>query len=228
LKPVFKPDPNLIYRISDNGYTAGGDNASRFPSATEIILDSRGVIFDKDGNPGCCTSNPAETPLPGSPVYGPFLQDDTKVVKIEPYGMPSNPYVIGSLLTVDKPIVGKSEWKGMVFLYTFPRNYKPAPPPTIAPPSSTECSGTRLNYVQGNDVQSYNGGQEIVVERDGGFPEPPGGIGYTMTGDNIEPGTTVVSYRFDKSNPSSRTNSIFINMSKPLRGWPGGTVCYRP
>ena len=127
-KPIFKPDPNLIYRISDNGYTAGGDNATRFPTTTQIILDSRGVIFDMSGNPGCCTPNPAETPLPGSPVEGPFLQPGTKVVSIERWGMPSNPYVIGSLLTIDKPIVNKSEWKGMVFLYTFPKNYKPPPP----------------------------------------------------------------------------------------------------
>jgi hypothetical protein len=130
-KPIFKPDPNLIYRISDNGYTAGGDNASRFPSPTEIILDSRPVVFDMSGNPGVggnAQSPRALIPLPGSPVEGPFLQPGTTVVKIERYGMPSNPYVEGSLLTVSKPIVNKSEWKGQVFLYTFPKNYKPPPP----------------------------------------------------------------------------------------------------
>ena len=82
----------------------------------------------------------------------------------------------------------------------------------------TTYSGTPLSYVQGGDIQSYNNNQQLVLLNDGKFPQSPGGVGYTITGPNVQPNTTVTGYRMDKSNPSSRYNVIFMDLSKPLSG----------
>jgi hypothetical protein len=88
-------------------------------------------------------------------------------------------------------------------------------------------SGSPLNFVQGGDVQTYNNNQQIVVLNDGNFPRYPGGVGYSISGENVPSGTIVTSYRFDVSNPSSRYNCIFMDLSNPVSGT-GAPVYYSP
>jgi hypothetical protein len=93
----------VIKRVTDNGYTQYGGFASHFPSPNKIILDSRGT-----------------NPDVGSSVTGPFIQPGTKVTALSNYGrLPSNPYVDGTVITLDKPLVNISENKGDIFTYKF-------------------------------------------------------------------------------------------------------------
>jgi hypothetical protein len=114
-------DPKLIYRVTDNGYTAAGHFATHFPSSTQIILDSRAPVIDANGvNIGF--GSPAETPNPGSIISGPFIAPGTTVVSVQNSGrMPSNPYVDGQTLTISNPLVNMKEDRGDAFIYTFTR-----------------------------------------------------------------------------------------------------------
>ena len=78
--------------------------------------------------------------------------------------------------------------------------------------------GDPLRYVEGGDVQAYNNNSQIVVLNDGYFPPSPEGIGYNITGIDVPEGTKVVGYRFGKSNPSSRYDVIFMDLSNPIDG----------
>jgi len=78
--------------------------------------------------------------------------------------------------------------------------------------------GDPLRYVGGGDVQAYNDNRQIVVLNDGYFPPSPEGIGYTISGVDVPEGTTVVGYRFGKSNPSSRYEVIFMDLSNAVDG----------
>ena len=116
---LIKIDPNLIYRASDNGYTASGHFATHFPSSTRIILDTRSPVLNDKGdviNYGA----PAETPNPGSIIRGPFIAPGTTVVSVENSGrLPSNPYVNGQTVSISKPLVNMKEDRGLVFVYSF-------------------------------------------------------------------------------------------------------------
>ena len=70
--------------------------------------------------------------------------------------------------------------------------------------------------MQGGDVQFYNNNKQIVVLNDGLFPASPGAVGWSITGPNVPAGTVVVSYRFGTSNPSSRYNCIFMDVSNAV------------
>jgi len=86
--------------------------------------------------------------------------------------------------------------------------------------------GKPLTYVQGGDVLTYNNLSQIVVLNDNFFPEPPGGVGYMITGANVQPDTKVVNYRFGTSNPSSRYNVIFLDLSKPITAIDSNQIFY--
>jgi hypothetical protein len=85
----------------------------------------------------------------------------------------------------------------------------------ISSPSKTSYSGTPLNFVGDGDIQLYNNNQQFVLLNDGKFPRASG-QGYVITGPNIPPNTTVTNYRMDTSNPSSRYNVIFMDLSNPV------------
>ena len=126
--------PRLLYRITDNGYTATGQFATHFPSSTQIILDSREPTFDANGTVGIGSAK-AALPEVGSLINGPFIQPGTTVVKVEETSvLPSNPYVGGTYVTISQPLVGIKEDRGDVFVYTFPLNIQAAPAPPMAPP----------------------------------------------------------------------------------------------
>jgi len=76
--------------------------------------------------------------------------------------------------------------------------------------------GTPLTYVQGGDILTYNNNSQLVLLNDNLFPASPAAVGYTITGDNVQPNTTVLNYRFGKSNPSSFYDVIFLQLSKPV------------
>jgi len=81
--------------------------------------------------------------------------------------------------------------------------------------SQISYSGSPLNFVGGGDVQLYNNNQEFVLLNDNKFPIS-GANGYVITGPNIPPNTVIASYRMGKSNPSSRYDVIFMNLSNPV------------
>ena len=109
----------LLYRVTDNGYTATGHYATHFPTFTQIVLDSREPIFDGNGNLINFGSR-ANTPKIGSTINGPFIQPGTVLLDvIDTPTMPSNPYVGGQVITISKPIQNMREDRGDVFTYTF-------------------------------------------------------------------------------------------------------------
>lgn len=84
--------------------------------------------------------------------------------------------------------------------------------------TTTPSLGTPLTYVQGGEVLTYGDNLQIVLLNDNLFPASPAAVGYIITGDNVQPNTTVVSYRFGKSNPNTRYDVIFLTLSKPVTG----------
>jgi hypothetical protein len=118
-------NPNLLYRVSDNGYTAEGYYASHFGSPTDIILDGRIPSFDPYGNLinyGLI----ADSPLIGSIITGPFIQQNTTVENVQYTSrLPSNPYVSGEIITISKPLQNVVEDRGDVFVYTFTKTVDP-------------------------------------------------------------------------------------------------------
>ena len=78
--------------------------------------------------------------------------------------------------------------------------------------------GKPLQFVGGGDIQLYNNNRQIVVLNDNQFPAFPAGVGYKISGKRVTPGTTVTSYRFGKSNFSSRYEVIFMDLSQPVSG----------
>jgi hypothetical protein len=86
-----------------------------------------------------------------------------------------------------------------------------------------------LKYVQDNEVYISDDYKQIVVVNDNLFPAHPNGIGYIITGKNVPPNTTVVNYRFARSNFNGLYDSIFIDLSNALTGVDlGDTFCYSP
>lgn len=76
--------------------------------------------------------------------------------------------------------------------------------------------GKTLSYVQSGEISSYENWKQIVVVNDNLFPPSPIGNGYVISGAGVRPNTTVVSYRFGKSNNGSVYDAIFLNLSQPV------------
>ena len=110
--------PALI-RITDNGFTDKGQFTTHFPSPTQIIFDSRNATVDAKGN-GNATTGTAPSPKIGSTITGPFVQPGTTVTAVENISrMPSNPYIAGQTITLNKPLQNIKEDKGIIFVYSF-------------------------------------------------------------------------------------------------------------
>jgi hypothetical protein len=121
---VLKKDPRILYYISDNGFTDLGVSVTRFPSATQIILDSREPAFNNTGN-GYPAGGQQPLPVIGSPINGPFIQSGTTVVSARYISLPSSPkYVAGILISISQPLSGIREKSGDIFIYTFPMNFQ--------------------------------------------------------------------------------------------------------
>ena len=136
-------NPSLLYRASDNGYTADGQFASHFPSSTQIILDSRTVNLDSNGNVTGFGST-AESPIIGSAISGKFIQPGTTVLNVQNSALPSNPYVPGQLITLSMPLVNIKEDRGDVFVYGFTRTVAPSLSNSTVTSSGPIASGPAL------------------------------------------------------------------------------------
>ena len=117
-----KSGAQVSKRVTDNGYTASGSFATHFPSSNQIILDSRLPKFS--GKVATGFGSAAPDPAIGSLVTGPFVQDDTRVTRVIASGrMPSNPYVDGKTVVLNKSLVNIREDRGDVFTYTFSKGW---------------------------------------------------------------------------------------------------------
>lgn len=98
---------------SDNGYSSRGQYATQFPSTTQVICLNVNAV---DGKP-----NIPVWPQPGWAVTGQYIQPGTTLVSAGGTQAPSNPYLGGILITVNKPMIGQRGQgdQGSVFTYTF-------------------------------------------------------------------------------------------------------------
>ena len=83
-----------------------------------------------------------------------------------------------------------------------------------------------LTYVQEGEIKTYANNSQIVLINDNLFPASPAGVGYKITGINVQPNTTVTSYRFGRSNPNNRHDAIFLTLSKPITNVDGNQTFY--
>jgi hypothetical protein len=113
-------------------------------------------------------------------------------------------------------------------------NYPVTCTPSMTP-STTPPTTKTLTLINTGDVPYYNNNTSIVVFDDnytnngnrqnpttqrigGGFPENNLGVGLTITGPGVPPGTVVTSYRAAKSNPSNNSFVLFIDLNKAVSG----------
>jgi len=121
---VLKKDPRILYYITDNGYSDLGVSITRFPSSTQIILDSREPAFNNTGN-GYPAGGQQPLPIIGSPINGLYIQSGTKVVSARYISLPSSPkYVAGILISISQPLSSMTEKSGDSYIYTFPLNFQ--------------------------------------------------------------------------------------------------------
>ena len=113
-------------------------------------------------------------------------------------------------------------------------NYAITCTPSTTPSTSPPITKV-LTLINTGDVQFYNNNTSIVVFDDnytnngnrqnsttqrigGGFPVNNLGVGLTITGPGVPPGTVVTSYRAAKSNPSNNSFVIFLELNKAVSG----------
>jgi hypothetical protein len=88
-------------------------------------------------------------------------------------------------------------------------------------------TGSPLTYVQRGEEFIFNGGDNpggktglqnshICLINDNKFPPYPAAVGWSITGDNVPPNTTILWYRFAKSNYGSLYDAIFIQLNTSL------------
>ena len=112
IPPVTQTQNGSFVLNSDNGYNQQGSYAPQFPSATQIICLNQ--------NPVTGVSIPV-WPDAGWGITGQYIQGGTTVASAGNTQAPSNPYVGGIMITLNKPMVGlKGQGdQGTVYTYTF-------------------------------------------------------------------------------------------------------------
>jgi hypothetical protein len=63
-------------------------------------------------------------------------------------------------------------------------------------------------------TNNFQDGQEVVLEEDPLFPDPPNAIGWEVAGKGIQPGTRIKNYR--KDNAVVFQKALFITFDKPI------------
>ena len=61
---------------------------------------------------------------------------------------------------------------------------------------------------------NFSNGQEVVLEQDDTFPDPPGAVGWLVAGKGIPPGTQIKSYR--KDNAVVFNHALFVQFTNPI------------
>jgi hypothetical protein len=225
---VIKLNPTLSYRVTDN-------KGPRFPSSTQIILDSRDPIFHTDGTE-LSSILPATNPMIGETINGPFIQFGTTVIAVQTTGtIPSDSSIPAQVITLSQPLVNITEKTDDVFAYIFTKNGKYTSSPASVPLQFVEdqnliyrASDTGYN-TQGNFATHFPSSTQIILDsRKPAFDLSGNVINFGSTADSpltgslisgpfVKPNTTVVSVQNSgRLSSNSYVDGQTITISQPL------------